>query len=63
MDGFDKNREKVEEFLIDFSIKNNIPVIGVCRGMQKIMTYLEKDVNFVTETTALRVFDHSPFCI
>ncbi len=42
MDGFDKNREKVEEFLIDFSIKNNIPVIGVCRGMQKIMDLLRK---------------------
>ena len=32
---------KVEEFLIDFSIKNNIPVIGVSRYV-KIMTYLEK---------------------
>jgi len=53
-DGFDKNREKVEEFLIDFSIKNNIPVIGVCRGMQKIMTYLEKDVNFVNNKIAIK---------
>ena len=54
IDGFDKNREKVEEFLIDFSIKNNIPVIGICRGMQKIMTYLEKDINFVNNKIAIK---------
>ena len=54
IDGFDKNREKVEEFLIDFSIKNKIPVIGICRGMQKIMTYLEKDINFVNNKIAIK---------
>jgi len=43
---FDPNRELVEESLIDFAIKENIPLIAVCRGMQKVITYLEKDVNF-----------------
>ena len=32
-------RDKTEKSLIDFAIKNNIPIFGVCRGMQKINQY------------------------
>jgi len=32
-------RDKTEQSLIDFAIKNNIPIFGVCRGMQKINQY------------------------
>ncbi len=44
---FDDERELVEEHLIEYSLANNIPLIGVCRGMQKIMTVLEKKIEFV----------------
>lgn len=43
----DVYREQVEEQLIKYSIQNNIPLICVCRGMQKAMTFLEKNVKFV----------------
>ena len=43
----DVYREQVEEQLIKYSIQNNIPLICVCRGMQKAMTFLEKKVKFV----------------
>lgn len=32
-------RDQFEMLLIDFAIKNNIPIIGVCRGMQIINKY------------------------
>lgn len=31
-----KNRNKVEKSIIKFSIKNKIPLLGICRGMQLI---------------------------
>ena len=34
--GFPPEREKTEHALINFAIKNGIPLLGVCRGMQKI---------------------------
>jgi N5-(cytidine 5'-diphosphoramidyl)-L-glutamine hydrolase len=43
----DVYREQVEEQLIKYSIQNNIPLICVCRGMQKAVTFLEKNVKFV----------------
>ena len=43
----DVYREQVEEQLIKYSIQNNIPLICVCRGMQKAMTFLETNVKFV----------------
>ncbi len=35
-----KARENVEDFLLNQSIKVKIPVLGVCRGCQKIATHL-----------------------
>lgn len=46
-DDFDENREQVEERLIDHCIKNDISIIGVCRGMQKILSYLNSEIEFV----------------
>ena len=34
--GFPPEREKTEHALINFAMKNEIPLLGVCRGMQKI---------------------------
>ena len=33
------NRDKIEYSLMNFSIKQNIPVLGLCRGMQLINIY------------------------
>ena len=37
--GKDKKREEVEDFLIEYAIKKKIPLVGICRGMQKIQNY------------------------
>jgi putative glutamine amidotransferase len=37
--GTDIDRDAVEECLIALSIRTDIPLIGVCRGMQKIQAY------------------------
>jgi putative glutamine amidotransferase len=37
--GDDEHRDKTEHDLIDFGIKNKIPILGVCRGMQVINNY------------------------
>lgn len=42
----DPERERVEEYLIEKSISKNIPLITICRGTQKILTFLEQDIKF-----------------
>ena len=37
--GGDKRRDDIETLLIEYSINENIPLIGVCRGMQKIQDF------------------------
>lgn len=37
--GNDFEREEVEEYLINYSKSHNLPLFGVCRGMQKIQDY------------------------
>jgi len=37
--GINKIRDNAEYFLINFSKKNNIPVLGICRGMQILAKY------------------------
>lgn len=32
-------RDKTEKIILEFSIKNNIPLIGICRGMEVINNY------------------------
>lgn len=34
-----KSRDDIETFLINLSISKNIPLLGVCRGMQKIQDF------------------------
>lgn len=34
--GKDFKREEVEEFLIKLAVKKKIPLLGICRGMQKL---------------------------
>ena len=37
--GIPPERDKTEHALIDFAVKNDIPILGVCRGMQKLNQY------------------------
>ena len=37
--GTPPERDKTEHTLIDFAVKNDIPILGVCRGMQKLNQY------------------------
>lgn len=38
--GFEqKERDRVEDFLLEYAEKYHIPVVGICRGMQKINAY------------------------
>ncbi len=34
-----EERDQLEKFLIDYAIKHDIPILGVCRGMQMIQDY------------------------
>ena len=52
-------RAKVEKFLIKKAIENNIPILGVCRGMQAIQIYfksnLKRVVNHVNTEHHLKI--------
>lgn len=37
--GADKFRDNTEHVLIDYALENNIPVLGICRGMQLLATF------------------------
>lgn len=37
--GDDPERDKTEELILKFGIKNNIPILGICRGMQVINNF------------------------
>ena len=39
---FRNNRDKTEYILLDYCIKNQIPILGICRGMQFINLYFER---------------------
>ncbi len=45
--GTDFAREEVEEFLINLSIKKKIPLLAVCRGMQKTQDYFKRKIGRV----------------
>lgn len=46
-------RDETENFLLEFAILNNLPLLGVCRGMQLIQSYfdvpLEKVQNHIAQ--------------
>jgi N5-(cytidine 5'-diphosphoramidyl)-L-glutamine hydrolase len=65
-------RDKTEIFLIDFAIKNQLPLLGICRGMQMIQHYfgakLEKieghvgcDHNITINQTTIKVNSYHNF--
>ncbi|MBT3366089.1 MAG: C26 family cysteine hydrolase domain-containing family [Nitrospina sp.] len=65
-------RDETEKFLIDFAINKQIPLLGVCRGMQMIQHYfgikLEKieghvrrDHNIVINQTTVKVNSYHNF--
>lgn len=39
-----KERDDLESMLIKYSIENNIPLLGVCRGMQMILDYFNSNI-------------------
>ena len=47
-------RELVEEFLIKYATKKNIPLLGICRGMQKILTITNKNLEFVVNKVKIK---------
>lgn len=40
-------RDEVEKYLLNYSIINDIPILGVCRGMQVIQDYFGVNLNKV----------------
>lgn len=48
-------RDQVERFLLEWAIGNDIPVLGVCRGMQGIQNYFHNKLVQVTGHVATRL--------
>lgn len=42
--GFSSQRDEIDNILIQYSINKNIPLLGVCRGMQSICLYFDFDL-------------------
>ena len=57
--GTNKLRDKTEISLIDFAIKNKIPLIGICRGMQLINFYFKGKLKKVNGHVAKQIKIHS----
>ena len=56
--GDDPLRDKTEKEIIEFSIKNKIPIFGVCRGMQLLNQIFGGDVTLNSNTNHVGK-DHS----
>lgn len=57
--GISKNRDHTEQILLQYALENNIPVIGVCRGLQLIHTFFggsikKGDEKFVSQHRATK---------
>ena len=61
--GSSPERDEIEKILINFSIKKNIPVLGVCRGMQSIQNHFDNNIqtikNHVNKRHPLNVVDNT----
>ena len=44
---FDQQRDELEKEILNWGSKNNIPILGVCRGMQLINKFLLGDIRKV----------------
>lgn len=55
-------RDEVEKYLLTYATENNIPLLGVCRGMQMIQDYfhipLRKISGHINETISLNFVAH-----
>ncbi len=61
--GSSPERDEIEKIMINFSIKKNIPVLGVCRGMQSIQNYFGNKIeiikNHVKKNHTLDILDNT----
>lgn len=61
--GSSPERDEIEKIMINFSIKKNIPVLGVCRGMQSIQNYFGNKIqtikNHVKKRHSLNILDNT----
>ena len=61
--GDDLERDKTEESIIKFAIKNDVPIIGICRGMQVINNFFNGSVlktnslNHVGKRHSIKIID------
>jgi len=65
--GDDKIRDKTENMILDYAVSNNVPLIGICRGMQVINTFFGGTIqstgnsNHVKKDHLINITDHSLF--
>ena len=52
--GIDSTRDKVEKILIDWAINNNVPLLGVCRGMQVVQNYFGISLQTISNHVGVR---------
>ena len=48
--GDNPDRDKTEQEIIRFSLEQNLPILGVCRGMQAINKYFHGDIKISTNS-------------
>ena len=48
--GDNSDRDKTEQEIIRFGLDNNLPIFGVCRGMQAINKYFHGDIEILTNS-------------
>jgi len=64
--GTDLEREKIENFLIDFSIENNLSLLGICRGMQAIQNHFGQQLyllnNHVGKRHKVKFYNETIVC-
>lgn len=54
-------RFEYDIFILDYALKKDIPILGICLGMQ-ILTMLDKDSNFVTNLEKIDSFiEHADY--
>lgn len=53
-DEIDEKRDVFEKSLLEYCIKNQIPVLGICRGMQVINEYFGGNLKKVKNHTAVK---------
>jgi len=47
-------RDEAENFLLEWALKNNVPLLGVCRGMQVIQDYFGNELKDIAGHVAQR---------